>query len=47
MRLRLKELQKLDKKVRKIKATRELQDWYKKVNEVLHQQKLLFVSEII
>ena len=47
MRLRLPELQKLDDEVRRIRATRELQDGYKEVDGVLHHQGLPFIPEII
>ena len=45
MRLRLAELQKLDKKVQKVKV--KSQDRYKEVYKVLHYQGLPFMLEII
>ena len=47
MRLRLAKLQEFDKKARKIRATRELQEGWKDSNGVLQHQGLLFVPEII
>ena len=44
--MRLSKLQESDKKSRRIR-TESLRDRYKKVNEVLHYQRLLFVPEII
>ena len=47
IRLRLPELQESDDEVQRIKATGELQDRCKEVDEVLHHQRLPFVPEII
>ena len=40
-------MQEPDKEVRNIRAVEELQDRYKKIDEVLYYQRLLFVPEII
>ena len=46
MRLKLSELQKSDKKSKKIKV-KGLKDGYKKVEEVLHYKGLSFILEVI
>ena len=47
MRLKLLELQELEKEVCTIRVTGELWDRYKEVNRILHHQGLLFVPEVI
>ena len=47
MKLKLFELQELNKESRKIRAVGELQGGYKKVNRVLHHQRLLFLLEVV
>ena len=47
MRLRLAELQELDNKAQKLKATEKLQKSCTDMNRVLHHQELPFVSKII
>ena len=47
MRLRLLEVQELNDKMQRIKATKELWDGYKEVDRVLHHQGLPLGSEII
>lgn len=47
MRLRLLELQELDKKIQKIRAIKKLPDCYKKLDGVLHYQGLLFIPKLI
>ena len=47
MKLKLLELQELNKKVQKTRTAKELQEGYKEVDKVLHYQGLPFVSEII
>lgn len=47
MNMKLLELQKLNKEFLKIRTTIKLYDWYKKVDKMLHHQKLLFILKII
>ena len=47
MRLRLAELQELDKEARKVRATRKLQAGWEDIDGVLHHQGLPFVPEAI
>lgn len=47
MNLRLLKVQELNKKAQKMKTGKKLQNDYKKINRVLHHQKLPFILKII
>ena len=47
MRLRLTELQELDKEAQKLRAIKELQEGWTDIDRVLYHQGLPFVSEVI
>lgn len=47
MKLRLAELQKLDKETQKFKAIEKLQERWKNIDGVLYYQELLFIPKVI